>query len=259
MLCEERDNANQTADDLPEIRDNIRQGFLETQKTVTGWLTSFKKKLDGEEEEEDEHYSKTTAQNTSANRAPTQTQPLNRRSQEYQVRRSADYNRYDADPQVIGDDFSKLDMRDGDHPPRTTSRPAANPNLFRDSGEQRRMSPASGRKVSFQEGPPEEIQDMYSSPLATKPSGGPNVGTPSSGKGGKWQPLSTVAPSPIAENDPFSLGDSDDEKDAKPITLTEGDEITKTSIGGEKETSRENGKDNKSDSSSKTAPVADTK
>lgn len=33
-------------------------------------------------------------------------------------------------------------------------------------------------------------------------------------KSSKWQPLSTVDPSPIAENDPFSLGDSDDEKDA---------------------------------------------
>ena len=37
----------------------------------------------------------------------------------------------------------------------------------------------------------------------------------SAGKASKWQPLSTVEPSPIAENDPFSLGDSDDEKDAK--------------------------------------------
>lgn len=37
----------------------------------------------------------------------------------------------------------------------------------------------------------------------------------SSGKASKWQPLSTVDPSPIAENDPFSLGDSDDERDIK--------------------------------------------
>ena len=34
-------------------------------------------------------------------------------------------------------------------------------------------------------------------------------------KASKWQPLSTVDPSPIAENDPFSLGDSEDEKDSK--------------------------------------------
>lgn len=35
------------------------------------------------------------------------------------------------------------------------------------------------------------------------------------GKASKWQPLSTVEPSPIAENDPFSLGDSDDEREVK--------------------------------------------
>jgi hypothetical protein len=39
--------------------------------------------------------------------------------------------------------------------------------------------------------------------------------TSSGGKPSKWQPLSTVDPSPIADNDPFSLGDSEDEKDAK--------------------------------------------
>jgi hypothetical protein len=40
---------------------------------------------------------------------------------------------------------------------------------------------------------------------------------PPPGKQSKWQPLSTVDPSPIgeAENDPFSLGDSEDEKEAK--------------------------------------------
>lgn len=35
-------------------------------------------------------------------------------------------------------------------------------------------------------------------------------------KPSKWQPLSSVEPSPVADNDPFSLGDSDDEKDTKP-------------------------------------------
>lgn len=37
-------------------------------------------------------------------------------------------------------------------------------------------------------------------------------------KASKWQPLSTVDPSPIAENDPFSLGDSDDERETKDKT-----------------------------------------
>lgn len=31
-------------------------------------------------------------------------------------------------------------------------------------------------------------------------------------------------PAPMTENDPFSLGDSDDEKDAKPIQLQDEDE-----------------------------------
>lgn len=36
-------------------------------------------------------------------------------------------------------------------------------------------------------------------------------------KPSKWQPLSTVDPSPIGDpdNDPFSLGDSEDEKESK--------------------------------------------
>lgn len=65
------------------------------------------------------------------------------------------------------------------------------------------------RKVSFQEGPPTEIGNLYdaSGPAKRQPSAG--------GKQSKWQPLSTVEPSPIGENDPFSLGDSDDEKDTK--------------------------------------------
>ena len=150
--------------------------------------------------------------------------------------------RYDADPQLIGDDFSKLDLKDGEAPPRTSSRPLANPNLFRPTSAMARksQSPGSGRKVSFQDGPPEEIQDMYSA-SQTKPA--TTVQPPASAKSSKWQPLSAVEPSPMTENDPFSLGDSDDDKDAKPITLKDDDEdervqkatgeAMKESIGGE--------------------------
>lgn len=35
--------------------------------------------------------------------------------------------------------------------------------------------------------------------------------------------MSKIDPSPVTDNDPFSLGDSDEEKDAKPITLKEED------------------------------------
>lgn len=201
------DGTNLLSDDLPEIRDNIKKGFWETQKTVNSWISNFKKNFDENDEEVDY-----TSQNTAQNARPLSQQPV-RRSNEY-GRRSADYNRYDADPQVIGDDFSKLNLKDGEHPPRTTSRPAANPNLFRADSDRRKSSPG-GRKVSFQEGPPEEINDMYSA--SPKPS---TVQLPANTtKTSKWQPLSAVEPSPVGENDPFSLGDSDDEKDAKPITL----------------------------------------
>lgn len=71
-------------------------------------------------------------------------------------------------------------------------------------------SPAAGdRKVSFQSGPPDDIDDPYpESSKASKQQG--SVGKPS-----KWQPLSAVEPSPVTENDPFSLGDSDDDKETK--------------------------------------------
>lgn len=62
--------------------------------------------------------------------------------------------------------------------------------------------------MAFKDGA-EEI-DIYNA----SPKNGPKDGS-SAGKSSKWQPLSSVEPSPIAENDPFSLGDSDDDKDTK--------------------------------------------
>lgn len=89
-------------------------------------------------------------------------------------------------------------------PPKKPQRPLANPDLFKPN------SPAaSDRKVSFQNGPPEEMDDLYSG--SSKPS---RQQVPS-GKSSRWQPLSAVEPSPVAENDPFSLGDSDDDKDSR--------------------------------------------
>lgn len=159
------------------------------------------------------------------------------------MRRSADLQRYDADMQPIGDDFSKLELRDGEAPPRTSSRPLANPNLFRSGGTQgpeRRPSPGTTRKVSFQEGPPEEIKDMYSA--SPKPAATPQ----STGKTSKWQPLKTMDPSPVNDNDPFSLGDSDEEKDAKPITLMD-DEIDAKSSTEDKKATVESAKDDEDD------------
>jgi hypothetical protein len=89
-------------------------------------------------------------------------------------------------------------------PPKKPQRPLANPDLFKPN-----PPGPGGRKVSFQNGPPEEIVDLYSgsSNLSKQQS--------STGKSSKWQPLSAVEPSPVAENDPFSLGDSDDDKETK--------------------------------------------
>lgn len=183
---------------------------------MNSWITTFKKKLDGEEDEQD--FNRQPARPGQTYGQGYGQQYPGRRSGE--TRRSADMQRYDADPQVIGDDFSKLELRDGEAPPRTSSRPLANPNLFRSDGQPRKSPTGSGRKVSFQDGPPEEIGDMYSGNDKTNTS---TTQATASAKSSKWQPLSQVEPSPV-DNDPFSLGDSDDEKDAKPITLKDSEE-----------------------------------
>lgn len=98
-------------------------------------------------------------------------------------------------------------------PPPRPPRPQPNSNLFTPQSASR-----DRRKVSFQEGPPEEIKDQYSP-------GGASIDRAESApkKPGKWQPLSTVEPSPMGDHDPFSLGDSDDEKEFK-TKDTKGDD-----------------------------------
>jgi hypothetical protein len=98
----------QSIDDLPVIRENFKKGFLETQTKVNSWFGNLKKQLngDGEEEEEQGRSSQRYEQQTSAFGRP-------RRSGEM-GRRSGDRERYDADPQVLGDDFSALELRDGE-------------------------------------------------------------------------------------------------------------------------------------------------
>jgi hypothetical protein len=84
-----------------------------------------------------------------------------------------------------------------EQPPPKPARPLANPNLFK-------PTPA------VPSGPVDEVDALYSQPTAQGRQPSPNTG-----KGGKkWQPLTSIAPNPEAEeNDPFSLGDSDDEPD----------------------------------------------
>jgi hypothetical protein len=78
-------------DDLPIIKENLRKGFLETQTTVNGWIQTLKKKIDGDE-----------------NEGANQSQYRGGRGGD--ARQSGDYNRYDADPQVLGDDFAGMQL-----------------------------------------------------------------------------------------------------------------------------------------------------
>lgn len=188
-------------DDLPVIKENLRKGFVETQKTVNSWITNLKKRIDGDDL--DDIQASEAAQSRTG--APANQSYGSRRSGD--GRRSGDYNRYDADPQVLGDDFAGIQLNEDGSQARRSTRPLANPDLFKPTPKPPRSS--DGRKVAFQNGPPEDI-DLY----RTSPK--PQAATPS-GKQSKWQPLSAVDPSPVGENenDPFSLGDSEDEKESK--------------------------------------------
>lgn len=85
--------------------------------------------------------------------------------------------------------------------------------------------PNPGRRVNFAENP-EEI-NMYDSSPRVPPKDTP----PTGGKASKWQPLSAVEPSPIGDNDPFSLGDSEDEKE---IPKEDSKESTKPADNNER-------------------------
>lgn len=90
------------------IKQNIKQGFLDTQKTVNSWVTNLRKKIDGEDEDEFANHPTASTQGFQ-----NQNSYGGRRSSE-QARRSMDRERYDADPQVLGDDFAALQMRDNE-------------------------------------------------------------------------------------------------------------------------------------------------
>lgn len=98
-------------DDLPVIQENIKKGFLETQTKVNRWITDFKKKLDGEEEDEAQPGS---SQVPRQNFGPSQSDQLYGIRRSAEGRHSADRERYDADPRVLGDDFSTLELRDNE-------------------------------------------------------------------------------------------------------------------------------------------------
>ncbi|KAG6060714.1 hypothetical protein E4U17_003585 [Claviceps sp. LM77 group G4] len=169
-------------DDLPAIRENLRKGFLDTQTKVNGWITNIRKKLEESFDETEED---------------VQHPGLPPRRHGETSRRSGDYERYDADPQVLSDDFAAV----------APGRPMVNSGVHRPPP--RSTSPRQTRehRVGFKE-EVEEI-NMYDASPKVPPKDLPS----SSGKASKWQPLSAVDPNPITDNDPFSLGDSEDEKE----------------------------------------------
>lgn len=185
-------------DDLPEIGRNIQQGFFETQKKVNSWINNFKKRIDGDDEDEDDLYSSSQAgsrQNTGRiNTGPSQSAQLYgiRKQAEAQQRRSTEASRYDADPHEMDDgEFERLELRDDDapppQPPRSSSRKSANPDLFKPQPKPPQSGPVDEVDAAERKSPDDKSK--------------------------KWQPLTSIAPHPEEDNDPFSLGDDDDDKD----------------------------------------------
>lgn len=98
-----------STDDLPVIRENIKKGFLETQSKMSNWFNNLKKNFNDDDGNDYQNRSPQATQGYNTRQAPQQYG--GRRSGEIE-RRSADRDRYDADPQVLGDDFASLQMKD---------------------------------------------------------------------------------------------------------------------------------------------------
>jgi hypothetical protein len=98
--------------------------------------------------------------------------------------------------------------------PRTSSRPHANPDLFKSTP----VAPP-------QSGPVDEVDALYRNPSPNNQSKG----------GKKWQPLTSVAPHPEPDDhDPFSLGDSDDEESkTKDTNPADSDRLKKAAAAKE--------------------------
>ncbi|KAJ4419539.1 ubiquitin-binding protein cue5 [Neurospora sp. IMI 360204] len=194
-------------DDLPVIKESLRKGFIETQSKVNSWFTTIKKKIDETFDEDEEDQRRQNESNAFIGR-PTRNQQ----------RRSADYDRYDADPTILSDDFAGMKFNNDGTPytaQSTHQQLYSNPHAFRPRPPSKSPKSSDGRRVSFRD-TVEDINAYDASPRiqpkdsAAAASGGSSAAG-SATKTSKWQPLSSVDPNPIADNDPFSLGDSDDE------------------------------------------------
>lgn len=215
-------------DDLPVIRQSIQQGFKDTQKTVNKWINDFRKKIDGEDVDDDLHEDRPPVPPRRQNFGPSQSDQLYgiRRSAD-RSRRSGERDRYDSDPTVLGDDFTNLELHDNES--GKTKRPLANPDLFK-------PLPTG---PTPQSGPVDEVDALYRQPTPTGMGSASNAAKANpnapSNTNKKWQPLTSVAPNPEGEDDhdPFSLGDSDEEKeDDKKTDLRPEDSERLKSVSG---------------------------
>jgi len=164
--------SNVGSDDLPIIKDNIKKGW-------SAFLGKVKSKLDGEPEQ-------------------PPPQPPRPGEHGYHQQRS----RYDADPRVLGDDFSHLSVQDQSaaNAARQSHRPLANPNLFKSA----RFSNSDTNSIPPAM-PPRPEKQGTPTPAVPPQSQTQTAGGPLPSK--KWEPLR-----PAEDRDPFAVGDSDDEE-----------------------------------------------
>lgn len=82
-------------DDLPVIQEQLKKGFQETQVKVNSWFKDLKKKFDEQFDE---------GEGSSQHPQGRYGGPSSGES----ARRSRDYERYDADPELLSDDFAGM-------------------------------------------------------------------------------------------------------------------------------------------------------
>ncbi|KAL9062196.1 MAG: hypothetical protein Q9157_009139, partial [Trypethelium eluteriae] len=108
-------------EELPKIQENIRKGFQDTQRTVNRWISDFKRRMDGSD---DEDIPAKTGTLERPNYGSSSSQPpYGTRRDSQRARPSGDRERYDSDPHVLDDDFTQLELRDDEGKPSVSSFP----------------------------------------------------------------------------------------------------------------------------------------
>jgi hypothetical protein len=99
---------------LPVIKQNLQKGFQDTKTTINKWIKDFQKKIDGDESDDPIPRPGGVDPRRRQDFGPSTTNQIYgiRKSAEA-TRRSGERDRYDADPQVLSDDFGhRLELRD---------------------------------------------------------------------------------------------------------------------------------------------------